>query len=57
MDLTTAIKHILDGDSIILMGAGASDGAKNAFGDFPSGSKLAKDLYDLCKITPDDKND
>ena len=28
MDLTTAIKHILDGDSIILMGAGASDGAK-----------------------------
>lgn len=57
MDLTTAIKHILDGDAVILMGAGASYGAKNAFGDFPSGSKLAADLYDLCKITPDDKND
>lgn len=57
MDLITAIKHILDGDAVILMGAGASCGATNAFGDFPSGSKLAADLYDLCNITPDDKND
>lgn len=57
MDLTTAIKHILNGDAVILMGAGASYGAKNAFGDFPSGSKLAGDLYDLCNIIPDDKND
>lgn len=57
MDLTTAIKHILDGNAIILIGAGASYGAKNAFGAFPSGSKLAKDLYNLCGIDPDDEND
>lgn len=57
MDLTTAIKHIIDGNAVIIMGAGASYGAKNAFGDFPSGSKLAEGLYDACNITPDDKND
>lgn len=57
MDLTTAIKHIIDGNAVIIMGAGASHGATNAFGDFPSGSKLAESLYDSCNITPDDKND
>lgn len=39
------------------MGAGASFGAKNAFGDFPSGSRLARELYNKCGITPDDEND
>lgn len=57
MDITTAIKHILDGNAVIIMGAGASSGATNAFGKFPSGRKLAKDLYSLCGFIPDDKND
>ena len=57
MDLTTAIKHIIDGDAVIFMGTGGSYGAKNAYGDFPSGTKLAKQLYNLCDIVPDDEND
>ena len=57
MDLETGIKHILDGDAVIIMGAGASYGAKNPFGDFPSGASLAEKLYDKCDIIPDDKND
>lgn len=57
MELKIAIRHILDGDAVIIMGAGASFGAKNAYGDFPSGSRLAKDLYGLCSISPDDEND
>lgn len=57
MDLFEGIKHIIDGDAVIIMGAGASYGAKNAFGDFPSGSKLAIELYKKCGITPDDEND
>ena len=57
MDLSTAIKHILDGNAIILMGAGASYGVENMSGAFPSGSMLAADLYKMCGITPDDKND
>lgn len=57
MDLDIGIKHIIDGDAIIIMGAGASFGAKNAFGDFPSGSLLAKELYKKCGITPDNSND
>lgn len=39
------------------MGAGASYGAKNAFGDFPSGTLLAEELYKKCGIIPDDKTD
>ena len=57
MELDTDIKHVLDGNAIIIMGAGASYGAQNAFGDFPSGSHLAKELYKKCGITPDDEND
>lgn len=57
MDLIDGIKHILDGNAVVLMGAGASFGAKNPYGDFPSGSKLAKDLYSLCDLKPDDEND
>lgn len=57
MELDTGIKHVLDGNAIIIMGAGASYGAQNAFGDFPSGSHLAKELYKKCGITPDDEND
>lgn len=39
------------------MGAGASYGAKNAFGNFPSGSLLASELYKKCGIDPDDEYD
>lgn len=31
MELNVGIKHIIDGNAIIIMGAGASYGAKNAF--------------------------
>lgn len=57
MELNLGIRHIIDGDAIIIMGAGASYGAKNAFGDFPSGSRLANELYKKCGIKPDDEND
>lgn len=57
MELIDGIKHIIDGNAVVIMGAGASYGAKNAFGEFPSGAKLAKDLYALCGVLPDDEND
>lgn len=57
MDLTVAIQHILDGNAVIIMGSGASWGAKNAFGQFPSGATLAKHLYEACGIEADDKKD
>lgn len=57
MDLIQGIHHIIDGNAVILFGAGASYGAKNAYGDFPSGSDLALSLYKKCNITPDDKHD
>lgn len=57
MELIEGIKHLIDGNAVIIMGAGASYGAKNGFGDFPSGSMLAKELYSACDITPDDEND
>lgn len=57
MELDVGIKHIIDGNAIIIMGAGASFGAQNPFGDFPSGSRLASELYKKCNITPDDEND
>ena len=57
MELDVSIKHIIDGDAVIIMGSGASFGAKNAFGDFPSGSLLANELYQKCGITPDDPYD
>lgn len=57
MELIDGIKNIIDGNAVIIMGAGASHGAKNAFGNFPSGSLLARELYKKCDITPDDEND
>lgn len=57
MELIDGIKSILDGDAVVIMGAGASLGAKNAFGDFPSGSSLACELYKKCGIIPDDEKD
>lgn len=57
MELQVAIKHILDGNGVIIMGAGASFGAKNALGDLPSGQGLATYLYEKCGIDPDDPND
>lgn len=57
MDLTQAIQHILDGNAVILMGAGASYGAKNPYGDFPSGYSLAASLYKACDINAVDQSD
>lgn len=57
MDLEAGIKHILDGNAVIIMGAGASYGAKNPFGNFPSGAALAEKLYKKCNIDPDDPYD
>lgn len=57
MDLTVAIQHILDGNAVIIMGSGASWGAKNAFGEFPSGAMLAEHLYKACEIEADDIKD
>ena len=57
MELNVGIKHIIDQNAVIIMGAGASYGAKNAFGDFPSGTLLAEELYKKCGIIPDDKTD
>lgn len=57
MELIEGIKHIIDGDAVIIMGAGASHGAQNLFGEFPSGSLLAEKLYKKCGIVPDDIND
>lgn len=57
MELIEGIKHIIDGDAVIIMGAGVSHGAQNLFGEFPSGSLLAEKLYKKCGIVPDDIND
>lgn len=57
MELIEGIKHIIDGDAVIIMGAGASHGAQNLLGEFPSGSLLAEKLYKKCGIDPDDIND
>ena len=43
------IKRILDGDGILITGAGASFGAINQLGNpFPNSKKLAEDLYKEC---------
>ena len=57
MELSVAIRHILDGNAIIIMGSGASYGAKNALGMIPSGTGLAAYLYDKCGIITDDTTD
>lgn len=57
MDIEAGIKHILDGNAVIIMGSGASYGAKNASGEFPSGAVLAKSLYAKLNVTPEDEYD
>lgn len=57
MELTNAIKHIIDGNAVIIMGSGASYGAKNAFGDLPSGTKLSSLLYEKSGVIPEDQYD
>ena len=51
MELDVAIKHILDGNAVILMGSGASCGASNSCGNIPSAWELTKELYELCGLT------
>lgn len=55
--LYNGIRQILDGEAVIIMGSGASYGAKNALGNFPSASALSKELYKKCNIIPDNEND
>lgn len=45
MELEKGIYHILDGNAIVIMGAGASYGAQNSSGRFPIGTDLARELY------------
>ena len=54
MELREGIKHIFDENAVVIMGAGASYGAKNAFGSMPSGKELSQYLYSKCDIKPDD---
>lgn len=54
MELENAIEHIIDGNAVIIMGSGASFGAKNAYGDILSGTELAAHLYQKCDVEPDD---
>ena len=58
MHLNQVIKNILDGNAIIIMGAGASLGATNSLGHpFPSGYKLASSLFEACNEKNYDPND
>lgn len=51
MDLTKAIKHILDKNAVIIFGSGATYGAINISDKpLPSGTMLAKQLYSYCDI-------
>ena len=44
------IKRILDGDGILITGAGVSFGAINQLGNpFPDSKTLAEDLYKECE--------
>lgn len=53
MDISNHLKSILNGEAILLMGSGASFGAKNALGlSFPSGFLLAESLYRECGEAP-----
>jgi len=59
MDITTAIKHAIDGHAILFVGSGASVGAKPVVGDeFLTGRQLAHHLSDLAGLSPttDDLN-
>ena len=48
--LHAAIKGIIDGNAILITGSGASWGARNVDGEnFPSGYKLASNIYKKCK--------
>ncbi|KAF5084655.1 hypothetical protein DSECCO2_77450 [anaerobic digester metagenome] len=53
--LYAAIKGIIDGNAILITGSGASWGAKNVDGEnFPSGYKLASNIYKKCKLPEGD---
>lgn len=53
MDLTTAIKHAIDGQALLFLGSGFSNGAKPLVGDsFLTGRELAKHLSGKCGIVP-----
>jgi hypothetical protein len=54
MQITDAIKYILDKKAVLIFGSGSSDGAKNHRGnDFPSGVALATELYSELGLTCD----
>lgn len=57
MELEKGIYHILDGNAIVIMGAGASYGAQNSSGRFPIGTDLARELYKECGMSPTNMND
>lgn len=50
-ELELAIENIFEGRAILITGSGVSWGAKNIeHKDFPSGSQLAKNLYEQCGL-------
>ena len=57
MELEKGIYHILDGNAIVIMGAGASYGAQNSSGRFPTGTDQASELYKECGMSPKNMND
>lgn len=53
MDLSTAIKHAIDGTAVLFLGSGASAGAKPLVGDkFLTGRELAVELSGPAGLTP-----
>lgn len=59
MDLSTAIRHAIDGHAVLFIGSGASVGAKPLIGDkFLTGRELAQHLSGLAGLSPptDDLN-
>lgn len=53
MDLSTAIKHAIDGNAVLFLGSGASFGSKPIEGDsFLTGRELAIKLSEFAEITP-----
>lgn len=58
MDIEDHIRNILSEKAIIIVGAGGSQGVKTFDGkEFPSGSKLAKYLFEKCNEKDCDDND
>jgi len=55
MDLNTAIKHALDGNAILFLGAGFSIGGTNKLNHpLPTASELSLQMCDELKISPSD---